>query len=443
MVATLCLSAHASRGDLLANAGQSSATPLREAQHRSAECGEGRLAVLSRRQALKRHDGSYDQKENPVYGSRSLNNMKLRPRQLDVNAQPYVTFVTFFRNDRYTDDFEARVSRATRFLVRQLQRFRVDAEIILVEWNPPPGEALLIDSLGPLRQGGCVQVRGIIVSKEHHQRFRGAHEWGMHPAAAANVGLRRARGQFVSPKAADSYLSDEIVSVLARRDLAGNTMYRCDRHDVVLGRSELLEADDIALLHRLQSLECTPHEHRPPPPHWRIRDLHTNACGDFLLMSGALWKSMRGYPLNDTVLSLDCDSMIMHAAAARGVRESCLPPACRIYKSAHARLFANRITQVFSPWQAIIDNGLGSLRWWRLQTLARGAFNYPRRKVRGLESVLGPSIERHFVRPAERWAQGALPELAQPADWGLGEVALDERILCRAGWTATSSTEVA
>ncbi len=265
-----------------------------------------------------------------------------------MNAQPYVTFVTFFRNDGYTDDFDLRVRQATRFLVRQLQRFGIDSEIILVEWNPPAGDALLIDSLGPLPQGGCVQVRGIVVGKEHHQGFRGAHEWGMHPAAAANVGLRRARGQYVSPKAADSYLSDEIVAVLARRDLAGNTMYRCDRHDVVLGTSELLEADDTALLSRLQSLESTPHEYLPPPPHWHIRDLHTNACGDFLLMSGALWQSMGGYPLDDTVLSLDCDSMIMHAAAARGVREVCLPPACRVYKGAHARLFANRITQVFS-----------------------------------------------------------------------------------------------
>lgn len=360
-----------------------------------------------------------------------------------MNAQPYVTFVSYFRNDGYTSDFDLRVRRATRFLVRQLQRFGVDAEIILVEWNPPAGNDLLIDSLGALPQGGCVQVRGIVVGKEHHLKFRGAEEWGMNPAAAANVGLRRAHGQFVSPKAADSYLSDEIVAMLARRELADNTMYRCDRHDVVLGASELREADDAALLRRLQGLESTPHDHLPPPPHWHIRDLHTNACGDFLLMSGGLWQSMGGFPLDDTVLSLDCDSMIMHAAAALGVREICLPAACRIYKGTHARLFSNRITQVFSPWQAMVDNSLGSLRWWRLQTMARGAFNYPKRKVRGVESVLGPSIERHFVRPAEQWAQGVAPQLARNADWGLGAEALDERILCHAGWSATSSAAVA
>jgi hypothetical protein len=360
-----------------------------------------------------------------------------------VNAQPYVTFVSYFRNDGYTGDFDLRVRRATRFLVRQLQRAGVDAEIILVEWNPPAGDALLIDSLGPLPQGGCVHVRGVVVGKEHHLRFRGAQEWGMNPAAAANVGLRRARGRFVSPKAADSYLSDEIVAALARRDLAEGTMYRCDRHDVVLGPGELREADDAALLRRLQTLESTAHDHLPPPPHWHIRDLHTNACGDFLLMSGSLWQMVRGFPLDDTVLSLDCDSIIMHAAAAMGAREVCLPPECRIYKGTHARLFSNRITQVFSPWQAMVDNTLGSLRWWRLQTLARGTFNYPKRKVRGVDSVLAPSIERHFVKPAEQWTRGTPPQLDQPENWGLGDHALEERILCRAGWTTTSSAAVA
>ena len=52
-------------------------------------------------------------------------------------ARPYVTFVSYFRNDRYTSDFDVRVKRATHFLVRQLQHAAIPAELILVEWNPP------------------------------------------------------------------------------------------------------------------------------------------------------------------------------------------------------------------------------------------------------------------------------------------------------------------
>ena len=113
-----------------------------------------------------------------------------------MNAEPYVTFVSYFRNDNYTSDFVLRVKRATRFLVGQLERAALESEVVLVEWNPPPGRPLIVESLGPLPQGGNVRVRAIIVGKEHHQPFVGSQEWGMNPAAAANVGLRRAEGRF-------------------------------------------------------------------------------------------------------------------------------------------------------------------------------------------------------------------------------------------------------
>ena len=53
----------------------------------------------------------------------------------------------------------------------------------------------------------------------------------------------------------------------------------------------------------------------------------------------------------------------------------------------------------------------------------------------GVESVVGPSIERNFVQPASRWARGELPELTQPETWGLAGEALEERILCHAEWS--------
>ena len=358
-------------------------------------------------------------------------------------AGPYVSFVSYFRNDSYTSDFEKRVKRATRVLVHQLQRATIPAELILVEWNPPSDRPLIIDSIGPLPQGESVRVRGVVVGRDHHDRFRGASDWGMNPAAAANVGLRRAEGAFISPKAADSYLSQEIIDLIARRDLDERAMYRCDRHDVLLTEEGLAEPDDDRLLAHLEGLESQCHTRLPPMPHWRIRDLHTNACGDFLLMSRRMWHDIRGFPLDDTVLSLDCDSKVMHAAVALGQYEVCLPAACRVLKGAHSRLFSNRITQIYTPWQERLDRFMGGARWWRLQTIARINFDYPRRKVRGVESVLGPSIERNFLKPAEAWARGKTPCLNQPANWGLGDERLEERLLCRANWDVTDGVAAA
>jgi hypothetical protein len=65
---------------------------------------------------------------------------------------------------------------------------------------------------------------------------------------------------------------------------------------------------------------------------------------------------------------------------------------------------------------------------------ARMAFDYPRRKVHRIESILAPSIERQFVRPASRWARGARPVASQPENWGLADQTLPVRELCRAAW---------
>jgi hypothetical protein len=360
-----------------------------------------------------------------------------------VTPRPYVSFVSYFRNDGYTSDFELRVRRATHFLVRQLQQAEIEAELVLVEWNPPNERPLITDQLGDLPQGDSVQVRRIVVGKEHHDKFLGAQEWGMNPAAAANVGLRRAQGRFITPKAGDTYLSNEIIATIARRDLHENGLYRCDRCDVSLSARDLQELPDELLLARLEKMDSTRHSKIPHPPNWYIRDLHTNACGDFLLMSRAMWHTVRGFPLDNTVLSLDCDSLIMHAAVALGIHEICLPPACRIFKGRHAHLFTNRISHVWSPLQYKVDRLLANLRWWRLQTIGRSLFDYPKRKVRGVDSVLAPSIEHNFLRRAEEWAHGATPQLSQPEDWGLADERLEELVLCRARWSVANDAAAA
>ena len=52
-----------------------------------------------------------------------------------MNTSPYVSFVTWGRNDGYTPDYLRRVSRATNCLASQLERACVDSEIVIVEWN--------------------------------------------------------------------------------------------------------------------------------------------------------------------------------------------------------------------------------------------------------------------------------------------------------------------
>ncbi len=83
-----------------------------------------------------------------------------------------------------------------------------------------------IESLDPLPQGDCVQVRGVIVGREHHEKFIGSRESGMNPpprqcrVAARQGPLRLAQGVRTPT------LSNEIIATIARQDRHENALYR-------------------------------------------------------------------------------------------------------------------------------------------------------------------------------------------------------------------------
>lgn len=355
---------------------------------------------------------------------------------------PYVSFVTWGRNDGYTGDYVRRVNRATSCLARQLDRAGVDSEIIITDWNPPSNRPLLLDVLELPKILEHVTIRGVVAGPQFHARMAGSHERGLHGGEAANVGIRRARGNFVTPKASDTFLSRAAIDMMARRDLDPDTMYRMDRQDFTNTDDSIWDLDDDTLLARLDTFPSMRHSYIRQMDYWHLRDLHTNACGDFTLMGAAYWHLVRGHPRDETILSLDVDSLVMHAAAAQGVRECRWPDTCKIYKPVHGNLNSARITPVWAFWQQTLDDILrthvnrGTAHWFRT------VFNYPRRKVRGVDSVLGPSIEKNFVKPAQRWSKGAYPIPTQSENWGLADETLEERILCRAAWDKAGTAAV-
>jgi len=352
-----------------------------------------------------------------------------------MNTSPYIRFVTWGRNDGYTPNYLRRVARATRYLAMQLDRAGVDSEVIIVEWNPIPGQPLLLEEIDVPRSLRHVSIRGFIVGPEHHRRHAGSQERGIHVGEASNVGIRRARGRFITPKASDTFFSPEVFAMLAKGNLDPDTMYRVDRHDFAVDDPSMWDLDDEALLAKIASLPSAPQEWIQQTAHWGLRELHTNACGDFTLLEASYWHMMRGHARDETILSFDIDSLAMHAAAGYGVKECRWPAACKVYKPIHGRLNNSRIVPVWETWQRRLDRFLSEKVSPESAHKARMMFDYPRRKMLGVETVVGHSIERNFVQPASRWAKGELPIPSQPENWGLADEPLEERILCHAEWS--------
>ena len=170
-----------------------------------------------------------------------------------MNTSPYVSFVTWGRNDGYTPDYLRRVSRATNCLASQLERASVDSEIVIVEWNPVPDRPLLLESLSLPRQLKHVTVRGFIVGPQYHVRHAGSGERGIQVGEAANVGIRRARGRFITAKASDTFFTQELIDMIARDGLDPDSMYRVDRHDVAVEDDAIWDEPDDVLLARLKA----------------------------------------------------------------------------------------------------------------------------------------------------------------------------------------------
>jgi hypothetical protein len=126
--------------------------------------------------------------------------------------------------------------------------------------------------------------------------------------------------------------------------------------------------------------------------------LHTNACGDFTLMAREHWVDLRGYPEFD-MYSMNLDSVLCYAAHHAGFREEILRDPLRIYHIEHS---------TGSGWT---PEGQARL-FARLAAKGVGYLDY-----------------QELVGWATHMRRLNCPMIFNRENWGLADVALEERIL--------------
>lgn len=147
-------------------------------------------------------------------------------------SAPYLSVVVTARNDDHGGNPLYRTHLFLDCLLQQCDRHGVDAELILVEWNPPADRPRLAEVLRWPAQEGCCRVRIIEVPPEVHARFEFADRLPLFQMIAKNVGIRRARGRFILATNIDILLSDGVMAIIAERRLRQKFVYRVDRLDV-------------------------------------------------------------------------------------------------------------------------------------------------------------------------------------------------------------------
>ena len=146
--------------------------------------------------------------------------------------RPCVSFVTVSRNDNHGGDLNARSQAFIGALLTQAGRHRVAIELVLVEWNPPIDRKSLADEFDWSAINEFCTVRIITVPPALHARYLHSSQLPLYQMIGKNVGIRRARGQFIAATNIDIIFDNDFFNKLARRKLIEETCYVANRSDV-------------------------------------------------------------------------------------------------------------------------------------------------------------------------------------------------------------------
>jgi hypothetical protein len=344
-------------------------------------------------------------------------------------SRPYLSVVMASRNDGYTGGMLRRLQLSVNAYVSQMERFDLASELVLVDWNPPAGKPLSQALEWPAVMRRC-SIRIITVPPQLHASLPFADRLPILIHRARNVGIRRARGEFILPTSPDILFSNELAQWFARRELDPACMYRVARRDVPEEALRYASTEK-----RLRYCRKHVQKVHPRAASQRIEGLphlFTNGAGDFTLLSRDMYFKLHGIPEEREFHSMHFDSVLCFMAYAAGARETELDAPLRIYHIDHG-----------------VPSWRGKRRW--LERFASGVPNrtLSRRLVRlarrlapprsALDRSSVPHLDCSTPTGREQYEEIVKTLVQRPdafqyndADWGLAQHTLEEQVIAPA-----------
>lgn len=293
-----------------------------------------------------------------------------------LSTTPYLSVVAASRNDDHGGDPLIRTQIFVNCFAWQCEKYRLPAELILVDWNPVSDRPGLGEVLQLPEGTSYCQARVISVPQRLHRKLKYSDRLSFFQMIAKNVGIRRAKGEFVLATNIDIIFSDELMAYIARRQLDPRKTLRVDRYDIRSGLSatsslehtmEYAWSHPVRSNHRLGPKPLLEHlygherfkRHCKPDVEfcrgihgvevifqndaWAVlpdaqvppEDLNTNACGDFTLLSRAGWDAITGYAEFEA-FSMNIDSLGLACAHYAGFHETSLLAPCVCFHIEHS-----------------------------------------------------------------------------------------------------------
>ncbi len=271
-----------------------------------------------------------------------------------MDSKFYISFVVVARNDNYGGDFLHRINVFVKVLLTLCEKYELPSELIIVEWNPPEDRERLKDAISwPDIQRKYCRVRIIEVPNEVHKKLPNPSKLPLFEYIGKNVGVRRAKGQFVLTTNPDLIFSRELIRFLSLQRLSTNCFYRINRCDVKTPVPIDAYVEEIldyckANIIRVHGYIGTSESNfnmrkfraflgylKQGILYFPFVVPHTNASGDFLLMHKNKWCALRGYP--EVKWRHHIDSLMVNMALFSKLRQVILRNPIRLYHQDHGR----------------------------------------------------------------------------------------------------------
>ena len=228
-----------------------------------------------------------------------------------------LSIIVASRNDDHGEFLTERTNLFIDTLVKQAEKYKLDGELIIVEWNPPANRKPLSEELSWPATPRHFPVRVITVPHELHKRFNSSDKLPFFQMIAKNVGARRARGGFVLFTNIDILFANKMIRYLARVPLEPQKTYRANRHDTkAMPQMRMLIQERLELC-RAKTFQIW--ERQP-----RVK-LHLPACGDFTLIDSNTFACACGHSEFEG-FSIHLDSVLcLRLADVFGCQQEIIP----------------------------------------------------------------------------------------------------------------------
>ena len=267
---------------------------------------------------------------------------------------PKISLVIAARNDDYGGNFLNRIYTFTKILIYQTNKYKLPAELIVVEYNPPADKPSL-DKVLVIQNNQYLNVRFITVPNKFHQKIAGESKNPFFEYIAKNIGIRRAKSEFVLSTNPDIIFSNEFIKFLTDDHLNESEFYRIDRCDLpalifdknmvvpdildscrknvvrVMTNNGTLFFNTKRWLLRFMKKPTLGHFLRLPIFNFIVKfrakfnpnQPHEAASGDFMMAHSNAWQTVKGFdqiPFNSF-----SDSYNLHMFLCHGFKQKILP----------------------------------------------------------------------------------------------------------------------